>query len=122
MQMTLLNMHQTFPLQFYNKLSTLISIEINAFETQAMAISSVPYEYCYNFSVDNDAVDTTYTLNILGATLDCKLNFVAHVSEQVKKACAKASVLRRIRRLIPLFLFCSIILLSTIAWSWKKSS
>ena len=98
-------MHQTFPLQFYKKLSTLIFIEINAFKgckTQATAISPVPYEYCYNFSVDNDAVDNTYTLKILGAALDGKLNFVAHVSEQVKKACAKASGLRRIRRFIPL--------------------
>jgi len=105
MQMTLLNMHPTFPLQFYNILSTLIFIEINAFtgcKTQAMAIGPVPYEYCYNFSVDNDAVDNTYTLKILGAALDCKLNFVAHVSKQVKKACAKASVLSRIPRFIPL--------------------
>lgn len=98
-------MHQKFPLQFYKKLSTLIFIEVKAFtgcKTQAMAIGSVPYEYRYNFSVDNDAVDNTYTLKILGAALDCKLNFVAHVSEQVKKACAKASVLRRIRSFIPL--------------------
>ena len=36
-----------------------------------MAISPVPYEYRYNFSVDNDAVDNTYTLKILGAALDC---------------------------------------------------
>ena len=38
---------------------------------------------------------------ILGVTLHRRLNFVAHVSEQVKKACAKASALRRIRRFIP---------------------
>jgi len=41
-----------------------------------------------------------------GVTLDRKLNFVAHVSEQVKKACAKASVLRRIRRFNPLDVMC----------------
>ena len=98
-------MHQTFPLQFYKKLSTLIFIEINAFtgcKTQAMAIGPVPYEYRYNFSVDKDAWDNTYTLIILGAALNCKLNVVPHVFEQVRKACAKASVLRRICRFIPL--------------------
>ena len=91
-----------------------------------MAIGSVPYKYRYNFSVDNDAVDNTYTLKILGAALDCKLNFVAHVSEQVKKARAKASVLRRIRSFITfikhiLYFAPFRILLSAIAWSWKRS-
>lgn len=61
-----------------------------------------PVSYRYHFSVDNNAKETTDTLKILGVTLDCKLNFVAHVSEQVKKARTKASVLRRIRSFIPL--------------------
>jgi len=74
-------------------------LELNVFKTQVMAIG--PVSYCYDFSVDNNAVVTTDTLNILGAMLDCKLNFVAYVKEQVKKACAKASALRRIRRFIP---------------------
>ena len=63
-----------------------------------MTIGPVPYRY--NFSVDNNEVNANDTLKILGVTLDGKLNFVAHVSEQVKKACAKASTLRRIRRFI----------------------
>ena len=46
-------------------------------------------------------VDANDTLKILGVTLDRKLNFVAHVSVQVKKACAKASALQRIRGFIP---------------------
>ena len=65
-----------------------------------------PVSYRYNFSVDNNEVDVNDTLKILGVTLDCKLNFVAHVSEQVKKACAKASALRTIRRFIPLDVVC----------------
>ena len=36
-----------------------------------MAIGPVPYRY--NFSVDNNAVDTTDTLKTLGVTLDCNL-------------------------------------------------
>ena len=43
---------------------------------------------------------------ILGVTLDWKLNFVVHVSEQVKKPCAKASALWRINRFIPLDATC----------------
>ena len=69
-----------------------------------MTIGPVPYRY--NFSVDNNEVDANDTLKILGVTLDRKLNFAAHVSEQVKKACAKACALRRIRRFIPLDVMC----------------
>ena len=64
-----------------------------------------PVSYRYHFSVDNNAVETTDTLKILGVTLDCKFNFVAHVSEQAR-ACAKASALRRIPRFIPLDVMC----------------
>ena len=67
-------------------------------------IGQVPYHY--NFRVDNNEVDANDTLKIPGVTLDRKLNFVAHVSEHVKKACTKASTLRRIRRLIPLYVIC----------------
>jgi len=61
-----------------------------------------PKLYHYDFLVDNKPVDTTETLKILGVTLDRKLNFMYHVKEQVKKACAKASALRRIRKFIPM--------------------
>ena len=70
-------------------------LQINASKTQAMAIG--PVSYRYNFSVDNNEVDVNDTLKILGVTLDRKLNFVAHVSEQVKKACAKASALEEVK-------------------------
>ena len=79
-------------------------LQINSSKTQAMTIGPVPYRY--NFSVDNNEVDANDTLKILGVTLDRKLNFAAHVSEQVKKACAKAYALRRIRRFIPLDVMC----------------
>jgi len=69
-------------------------LEINSAKTQAMAIG--PKLYHYDFLVDNKSVDTTETLKILGVTLDRKLNlnFMYHVKEQVKKACAKASALQ----------------------------
>lgn len=40
-------------------------------------------------------------MKILGVTLDKKLNFKAYIAEQTKKAFAKASALRRLRRFIP---------------------
>ena len=96
-----------------------------------MTIGLVSYRY--NVSVHNNEVDANDTLKILGVTLDRKLNFVAHVSKQIKKACAKAYALRRIRRFIPLYVMCRLfkaynysasfrILLSTITWSWKRSN
>lgn len=63
-------------------------LQINASKTQVVAIG--PVSYRYNFSVDNNELDANNTLKILGVTLDRKLNFVAHVSEQIKKACAKS--------------------------------
>ena len=79
-------------------------LQINAPKTQAMTVGPVPYRCIY--SLDNHEVDANDTLKILGVTLDRKLNFVAHVSEQVKKACAKASALWRIRRFITLDVMC----------------
>ena len=75
-------------------------LEINSAKTQAIAIG--PKLYHYDFLVNNKSVDTTETLEILGVTLDRKLNFMHHVKEQVKKACAKATDLRRIRKFIPI--------------------
>ena len=75
-------------------------LEINSAKTQAMAIG--PKLYHYDFLVNNKSVDSTETLEILGVTLDRKLNFMHHVKEQVKKACAKATDLRRIRKFIPI--------------------
>ena len=65
-----------------------------------------PVAHRYNFSVDNNAVNAYDTLKTLGVTLDRKLNFVAHVSEQVIKACAKATALRRICKFIPFDVMC----------------
>ena len=43
-------------------------------------------------------IEITNNIRILGVTLDSNLNFKNHITEQLKKAYAKASVLRRIRR------------------------
>ena len=42
------------------------------------------------------------SIKILGVTLDSKLSFREHITEQLKKAYSKATALRRIRRFIPI--------------------
>ena len=74
-------------------------LKINAAKTQAVAIGLSLYEY--EFHLNNVKVETQDTLKILGVVLDSKLTFKAHIKEQLKKACAKASALRRIRKFIP---------------------
>lgn len=73
-------------------------LQINAAKTQAVAIGPSLYEY--EFHLNDKIVVTEDTLKILGVILDSKLNFKAHIRVQLGKACAKASALRRLRKLI----------------------
>ena len=73
-------------------------LQINAAKTQAIAIG--PSSYQYEFDLNDSNVHTKDTLKILGVVLDSKLTFKAHIKEQLNKACAKASALRRIRKFI----------------------
>ena len=41
-------------------------------------------------------------VRILGVELDSLLNFIEHISTQLKKAYAKTGALRRIRRFVPM--------------------
>ena len=65
-------------------------------KTQAMAVG--PSLYRYDFHLDNTNVKTADSLKILGVTLDNKLYFKPHISEQLKKA--KASALCKVRKFI----------------------
>ena len=56
-----------------------------------------PSLYRSDFHLDNTDVKTTDGLKILGVTIDSKLSFKPHISEQLKKPCAKASALRKVR-------------------------
>ena len=60
-------------------------LRINVSKTQPMAVG--PSLYCYDFT-------------ILGVIMDSKLSFKPHISEQLKKACAKASALSKVRKFI----------------------
>ena len=79
-------------------------LHINATKTQAMVTG--PSTYSFDFKVDNITVQSTDTLKILGIRLDQKLTCRDHVSEQVKRACAKVTALRILRRFIPLDVMC----------------
>ena len=67
------------------------SHQINAAKTQAIVIGPTSYEY--EFHLNCSYVDAKDTLKILGVVL----TFEAHIKEQLNKAYAKASALRRIR-------------------------
>ena len=75
-----------------------IFLQINAAKMQAIAIGLSSYQY--EFHPNDSNVHTKDTLKILGVVLDSKLTFKAHIKEQLNKACAKASALRRIRKFI----------------------
>ena len=50
----------------------------------------------------NDArIEFPQSIKTLGVTLDQDLSYKEHISDQLKKAYAKASALRRIRRFLP---------------------
>ena len=74
-------------------------LKINAAKTQTVAIGPSLYEY--EFHLNNVKVEKQDVLEILGVVLDSKLTFKAHIKEQLKKACAKASALRGLRKFIP---------------------
>ena len=47
-------------------------------------------------------IEISDSIKILGVTLDGKLSFREHITEELKKAYSKATALRRIRRFIPI--------------------
>lgn len=71
---------------------------INAAKTQAMAIGPVNYRYTINLQDNN--IELSDGLKILGVTLDERITFQPFIQEQLKKACAKAA-LRKLCNFIP---------------------
>ena len=54
------------------------------------------------FILKNTRIEFLQSIKILGDTLDKDLSYKEHISDQLKKAYAKASALRGIRRFLPL--------------------
>ena len=74
-------------------------LRVNTVKTQAMPIG--PTQYDYDFMLDGTDIELTDTVKILGVILDRKLTYKQHIVEQLRKACAKASALRQLRKFIP---------------------
>lgn len=66
-------------------------LSINNTKTQAMILSSSTYEY--EIQINGIKVDVKPTLKILGVTLDKRLSFKEHITEQLKKVYAKTAAL-----------------------------
>ena len=74
-------------------------LNLNILKTQAKVIGPSSYEF--EFKRAANEIEVTDSLKILGVTLDRKLTFRSHIKDQLRKACAKAAALRRLRRFVP---------------------
>jgi len=88
-----------------NDLKTLSSwfkdnyLSVNDTKTQALSIG--PCKYIYDLYMNNSKIELSDDVKILGVTLDSKLNYKSHITDQLNKAYAKTSAIRRIRRFLP---------------------
>ena len=73
---------------------------INNAKTQALLIG--PCEYDFDLTFNGSGVTKLPSLRILGVELDSMLNFMEHISSQLKNAYAKTGPLRRIRHIVPM--------------------
>ncbi|PFX17811.1 RNA/RNP complex-1-interacting phosphatase [Stylophora pistillata] len=60
-----------------------------------------PVNYRYNINLQDDNVELTDSLKILGVILDERITFKPYIQVQLKKACAKAAAMRKLRKFIP---------------------
>ena len=68
-------------------------------KTQALSVG--PCDYHHSLFLNNARIEFLQSIKILGVTIDKDLSYKEHISDQLKKAYAKASALRRIRRFLP---------------------
>ena len=69
------------------------------FQCTNMVYGAVNYRY--NINLQDNNIEFTDSLKILGVTLDKRITFKPYILEQLKKACAKAAALRKLRKVIP---------------------
>ena len=74
---------------------------VNSTKTQALSVRPCDHHYSLFLDHDNARIEFLQSIKILGVTLDKDLSYKEHISDQLKKAYAKASALRRIRRFLP---------------------
>ena len=61
-----------------------------------------PCKYDLDLNLNGFGVTKLLSIRILGVELDSMLNFIGHISSQLKKAYAKTGALGRIRRFVPI--------------------
>ena len=76
------------------------SLLINNAKTQALPIG--PCKYDFDLTLNGSGDTKLPSIRILGVELDSMLNFIEHISSQLKKAYAKTAALRRIRPFVPM--------------------
>ena len=73
---------------------------MNSTKTQALSVG--PCACHYSLFLGNARIEFLLSIKILGVTLDKDLSYKENISDQLEKAYAKASALRRIKRFLPL--------------------
>ena len=68
---------------------------MNSTKTQALSVG--PCAYRYSLLLNNARIEFLRSIKILGVTLDKDLSYKEHISDQLKKAYAKASALTKYR-------------------------
>ena len=71
-------------------------------QCQVEAVSISPCKYDFDLTLNGSGVTKLPSIRILGVELDSMLNFIEHISSQLKKAYAKTAALRRIRPFVPM--------------------
>ena len=74
-------------------------LTVNSTKTQPVSVG--PSAYDYSLLLNNARIEFLRSIKILGVILDKDLSYKEHISNKLKKAYAKASALRRIRRFLP---------------------
>ena len=75
-------------------------LQANGDETQVMIIGNL--SYVYDLVFNGASITLKEHLKILGVHLDNQLSFREHTNILLKKACAKITALRRLKRLVPI--------------------
>ena len=74
-------------------------LTVNSTQTQALSVG--PCDYHHSLFLNNARIGFLQSIKILGVTLDKDLSYKEHISDQLKKAYAKASAVRTVMRFRP---------------------
>ena len=70
--------------------------------TKTKALPIGPCENDFDSTLNDSGMNKLPSIRILGVELDSMLNFIEHISSQLKKAYVRTGALRRIRRFVPM--------------------